>query len=210
MQTCRIHGCGGSVHVQKHQLCSKHYDRFRKTGDPLGKLPSRWDGYEKPRCKVDGCNAVARSLGYCRPHYGRFKAHGDPDAGRSIYRQKGQGKVWHASPNGYVVRYEPTNPNAGPNGQVYQHRHVMSGIIGRPLRRHESVHHKNGNRSDNRPENLELWVKGQPSGQRIQDVAQWYLEWLLSGNLETALKLSPDLRRDLDKLEQLRKEIANG
>lgn len=31
------------------------------------------------------------------------------------------------------------------------------------------VHHRNGDRLDNRPENLELWSRWQPSGQRVQD-----------------------------------------
>lgn len=52
-----------------------------------------------------------------------------------------------------------------------EHRVVVEGVIGRPPLPHERVHHKNGIRDDNRPENLELWrIKGKdPAGVRASD-----------------------------------------
>jgi len=59
-----------------------------------------------------------------------------------------------------------------------EHRWVMTQALGRPLRKNENVHHINGVRHDNRPENLELWVKRQPCGQRVPDLVAWAEEIL--------------------------------
>lgn len=60
--------------------------------------------------------------------------------------------------------------------QMQEHRYVMEQMIGRPLRPFESVHHKNGHRLDNQPENLELWATTQPYGQRVDDLIAFVVE----------------------------------
>jgi len=87
--------------------------------------------------------------------------------------------------HGYIKVYVGSSyPGATKTGHIMQHRKVMQEMIGRPLVATENVHHVNGVRSDNRPENLELWSSSQPSGQRVQEKVQWAREMLaLYGDL---------------------------
>lgn len=84
-------------------------------------------------------------------------------------------------PGGYllVTIYGEDKKLLNASGSILEHRLIMARHLGRKLFKHEQVHHKNGDRQDNRLENLELWSKSQPCGQRVTDKIKWARELLL-------------------------------
>lgn len=63
--------------------------------------------------------------------------------------------------DGYVLILAPEHPNATKAGYVREHRLVAEQMLGRHLRPEEVVHHKNHDKSDNRPDNLEVYASQQ-------------------------------------------------
>lgn len=129
----------------------------------------KYNRFDLP-CSVAGCHRPVYILreGLCPAHARRKRLYSDVSAPRRVRKYDGKGYVHKMGYRMISVKF-PT----GKFGQVPEHRLVMDRHLGRPLLRTESVHHKNGNRSDNRIENLELWVKCQPSGQRVEDLVAY-------------------------------------
>lgn len=168
---CTVDGCERKRRTKLH--CPTHNARFKKYGDPLGKAKPDYR-VKHHTCTIDGCDKKHAAKGLCQMHYRRKALYGDP------LIVKGHTRVPRVAVTntGYINVYEPEHPNAAGNGFVLEHRKVMSDYLGRALLPNETVHHLNGDRTDNRIENLELWSSAQPSGQRIKDKVKWAKEIL--------------------------------
>ena len=71
MKTCSIDGCD-NAHLALG-FCKKHYQRYRKHGDPMYLRP-----ISDPICSIEGCDRKHHGHGYCKFHNKRFRKHGDP------------------------------------------------------------------------------------------------------------------------------------
>lgn len=158
---CAITDC--EIELKARGYCHRHLKRFYKYGDPLGKPVLKKDTPQ--HCRIEDCDKRFIARGMCQMHYRRWKLYGNP-----LFRKLDPNKRIDTSYKS-VIAYG--HPNASPTGKILEHRLVMSEMLGRALLPNENVHHKNGDRKDNRPENLELWNTSQPAGQRIEDKVEF-------------------------------------
>lgn len=171
---CSVEGCDRKRHTAG--LCGTHYWRKREHGDAgsaeIGK-------YGPEVCTVEGCDRRTCGQGLCRMHYER-KRKGRPVGDAKPQRNPaGSGCL----SNGY--RLITVTPGSKPR---LEHRVLMERLLGRRLLRSETVHHRNGDRADNRitdeldanfrSGNLELWSSWQPAGQRVIDKIEFAQELL--------------------------------
>ena len=88
--------------------------------------------------------------------------------------------------DGYIRVLSADHPNKDIRGYVLEHRLVMEQTLGRYLLGNEDVHHLNGIKSDNRPENLAVLKHGEhrqlvmPFQKRIREL-ELAIEKLIDG-----------------------------
>lgn len=147
---CSIEGCKNKSLCKTY--CAKHYSRFFKTGDPLT-TPTGKERGKRSVCCIPDCGGIVEGWHYCHKHYRKWRKYGDP----LKVNHPNQGKHRYTK-EGYVLIYLPSWPTAKKDGYVLEHRMVIEKKIGRSLTKNEIIHHKDGVRSNNKEDNLELLI----------------------------------------------------
>lgn len=163
---CSVGDC--DRRVKGSGLCNAHYQRWRigERGERLLRPIRRRTPPPPVFCSIEGCGRRASSRKMCDAHYKRWVngKRGQELEAPVLFSSRSTGEPYQDR-KGYVIL---------PGGHR-EHRLVMERLLGRALYRWETVHHKNGIRTDNRPENLELWTKAPTPGQRLDDLISFVL-----------------------------------
>lgn len=169
MKLCKVELCNQKIYAKG--FCSKHYQRLTKTGTlELKTFPTK--------CEIFECNGQYFSNGYCAKHYARFKRHGNPERGDSIgnipldckiipghenYCASKDGRIFSRNyrNSGETIELSQSIGNGkyktvqlGKKNSFVSHRIIAKTFIENP-NNYPQVNHINGDKGDNRVENLE-------------------------------------------------------
>lgn len=138
------HNKKGYFMIAKCSVCGVEFER-----------PAAWlKKVKEPMCSRR-CNGIRRS-----EHLKQFSGNMKGKQGKQMFGEENpcwRGGRYKEPQKGYVMVRNPKHPRARKNGYVLEHILVAESMLGRPLKDGEEIHHKNRDRADNRPENLEIF-----------------------------------------------------
>lgn len=200
---CSVEGCNRILLARS--MCKYHYQKFSRS--PIGKKEIAERPLQGPNgsyyratiapciyadcikmsvstsidrcelhknvCMVPSCTRIPRGR-HCPMHTHRL--HDTGTVGDAVSKLgSDSAPKWKIDRDGYVYRHATIE---GKGTRLFQHRVVMEQMLRRNLVAGENVHHKDLDRSNNDPSNLELWLTKQPTGARVEDLLPRYEEVL--------------------------------
>lgn len=197
-------------YIQKHYLASgtsKRIERLREAKAEARLTPP--DGWQKPTglCEC-GCGATTTIAPYSRPERGEYI--GFPRRwlqghhARILRAKRSDGSRCSAK-GGYVRVHHPTHPTANADGYVLEHRYIYELSRGVSLPPTVLIHHINGIKDDNRPENLIAFTRSQHAKVHVR--ASQVIALFLDDALMDAAQNYVREHGELPDLEELTREV---
>ena len=178
MRVCKINNCNKNYLAKGY--CNKHYQRYRKYGNP--EEPSHKGGWNK-KIPIEKICEICNTKFYIKPSlknrkYCCFKCYKISSKGKrklplgfkhslktkeffSLSRKGNNNPCWRGGRikrRGYNFLYKPEHPFCTKQGYIAEHRIIIEKQIGRYLYRWEVCHHINKIKDDNRPQNLMVFI----------------------------------------------------